>query len=102
MSSDYVNLFDGGDTFRVYHDRTLAGGGLVSEMLRDSVADIATAPLDLTVFEALPEPVRVLVLSEDWCGDCTDNRPILDRIGRDTGKLELRIVSRDAHLDIMD
>jgi thioredoxin-like negative regulator of GroEL len=46
--------------------------------------------------------VRVLVLSEDWCGDCTDNLPIINRIAEESGKLDVRIVSRDAHPEIMD
>ena len=46
--------------------------------------------------------MRVLILSEDWCGDCTDNLPVVNRIAEESGKLEVRILPRDAHLDLMD
>jgi len=35
----------------------------------------------------------VLILSEDWCGDCTDNLPIVDRIAREIEQLRRRLVS---------
>ena len=95
-------MFASGERFEVYRERVLALGELVSEMLAESIAKLAETDLDLSAFRALPNPVRVLVLSEDWCGDCTDNLPILDRIARETGKLDVRIVSRDANLDIID
>jgi glutaredoxin len=63
---------------------------------------LAKEQLDLSPFTRLREPLRVLVLSEDWCGDCTDNVPILDRIAQETGKLDVRILQRDEHLDVAD
>jgi len=101
-TSNLVEIFESGDSFEIYRDRVLARAELVSEMLAESIARLAETDLDLSAFRALPCQVRVLVLSEDWCGDCTDNLPILDRIARDTGKLNVRIASRDAHLDVMD
>lgn len=57
---------------------------------------------DLEAFRALPHPVNVLVLAEDWCGDVIDNLPVLGRIAAESGKLNLRVFLRDANLDIMD
>jgi len=94
--------FASGDTYTKYRDRILAEEGMVRDMLIASEAFLTSEKLDLAAFEAMPATVRVLVLSEDWCGDCTDNLPILDRIARDTGKIDLRIVSRDANLEIAD
>ncbi|MGO8951015.1 MAG: thioredoxin family protein [Ktedonobacterales bacterium] len=59
-------------------------------------------PADLAVFQNLPQPVNVLVLAEDWCGDVIDNLPILGRIAEASGKLNLRVFLRDQNLDIMD
>ncbi len=95
-------LFASGDTYTQYRERILGEEGMVRDMLIASEAFLADENLDLSAFETLQNPVRVLVLSEDWCGDCTDNLPILDRIARDTGKIDLRIVSRDANLEIAD
>jgi hypothetical protein len=59
-------------------------------------------PGDLAAFRQLTQPVRVLVLAEDWCGDVIDNLPILGRLAEASGKLDLRIFPRDQHLDLMD
>jgi hypothetical protein len=45
---------------------------------------------------------RILVLSEDWCGDASNTVPVLARIATDAPQLELRILKRDENLDLMD
>src|SRR5690348_16090698 len=94
--------FEQGTTYDQYRARILADGGIMEELLRASEASLAKEEIDLTSFQRLPETVRVLVLSEDWCGDCTDNVPILNRIADESQKLDVRIVSRDDNLDIMN
>ena len=55
----------------------------------------------LAAFRALPRPVKVLVLAEDWCGDVIANLPVLGRLAKDSGKLDVRIFLRDQNDDIM-
>jgi hypothetical protein len=57
---------------------------------------------DLDVFTHLPQPLNVLVLAEDWCGDVIANLPILGRLSAESGKLNLRIFLRDQNLDLID
>lgn len=45
---------------------------------------------------------RLLVLSEDWCGDASNTVPVLARLAEDAPQLELRILKRDENLDLMD
>ena len=45
--------------------------------------------------------LRVLVISEDWCGDAMMNMPILRHIADEAG-YEVRIVYRDQNLELMD
>ena len=59
-------------------------------------------PVDLAAFQNLPEPLSVMVLAEDWCGDVIDNLPILGRIAEESGNLKLRIFLRDQNADLMD
>jgi hypothetical protein len=59
-------------------------------------------PADLAVFKALPRPLHVLVLAEDWCGDVIDNLPVIGRLAAESGKLDLRIFLRDQNPDLMD
>lgn len=45
---------------------------------------------------------RLLVLSEDWCGDASNTVPVLARFAADAPQLELRVAKRDENLDLMD
>jgi arginase family enzyme len=47
-------------------------------------------------------PWRLLVISEDWCGDSVNIVPWLDALAESAPDVELRILPRDAHLDLMD
>jgi hypothetical protein len=51
-------------------------------------------------FAAMPAPLGVLVLTEDWCGDSAANLPIVVRLARDTGGLTVRILRREGNEDI--
>jgi hypothetical protein len=64
--------------------------------------ELTVDPADLAAFRALPEPLNVLVLAEDWCGDVINNLPILGRLASESGKLNLRVFLRDQNLDLMD
>lgn len=57
---------------------------------------------DLAFFQSLPQPLDVLVLTEDWCGDAIANLPVLGRLAAESGKLNLRVFLRDQNLDLID
>ena len=57
---------------------------------------------DAQFFAKLPQPLHVLVLAEDWCGDVIANLPTLGRLAAESGKLDVRVFLRDQNLDIMD
>ena len=44
--------------------------------------------------------LRLLVLSEDWCGDCVSVVPIVARLAEQAG-VDLRLLARDANDDII-
>ncbi|MDX1906643.1 MAG: thioredoxin family protein [Bacteroidia bacterium] len=53
--------------------------------------------------QTLPEPYTWLVISEGWCGDAAQILPVLAAAAEASlGRIELRIVLRDQHLDLMD
>lgn len=62
--------------------------------------ELATA--DLTYFQQLRQPLNVVALAEDWCGDVLNNLPVLGQLAAASGKLNVRIFLRDQNLDIMD
>lgn len=47
-------------------------------------------------------PIRWLVLTEAWCGDAAQNVPILAKMAELAPTIELRLVLRDEHTDIID
>lgn len=45
--------------------------------------------------------LRVIVLTEDWCGDAMLNNPILLKIA-EASNMEVRFILRDSNLELMD
>ena len=45
---------------------------------------------------------RLLVLSEDWCGDAANTVPVLAAFAEAVPTLDLRLLARDENLDLMD
>lgn len=45
---------------------------------------------------------KLLVLSEDWCGDAANTVPVLARFAEAVPNVEMRVVKRDEHPDLMD
>ncbi len=72
------------------------------DRLEANEGQVAIDPDDLQAFKALPQPLSVLALAEDWCGDVISNLPVLGRLAEESGKLNLRIFLRDQNLDLMD
>ncbi|WP_428389613.1 thioredoxin family protein [Mucisphaera sp.] len=47
--------------------------------------------------------IRVLALSGIWCGDCSQQMPIVQKIAEASdGKVDLRWLDRDEHADLQD
>lgn len=76
----------------------------MSQNSEQFVANIAAAPVtpaDVARFATLPEPLNVLVITEDWCGDSLAHLPVLFRLAREAGdRLRVRIFKRDEHKDL--
>jgi hypothetical protein len=45
-------------------------------------------------------PLHVLVITEDWCGDAVANFPLLGRLAKEAGTLDLRVFLRDQNDDL--
>ncbi len=57
---------------------------------------------DVAFFAQLPQPLNVLAIAEDWCGDVINNLPVLGRLAAASGKLNVRVFLRDQNLDLID
>ena len=98
MATVTVERFEQGLTYEQYKDQMTRN----RERLEANERDLKLSPDELSPFQRLARPVRVLALAEDWCGDVIANLPILGRLVSETGKLDLRVFLRDQNLDIMD
>ncbi len=45
---------------------------------------------------------RLLVISEDWCGDCINVLPYLSRLEEAAATIHMRVIGRDMNRDLMD
>ena len=84
------------------YDEFKAGMTRNQERFAASEQGAQLAAAYVAAFAGLAQPLHVLVLAEDWCGDVIDNLPVLGRLAQESGKLDLRIFLRDQNLDLMD
>jgi hypothetical protein len=64
-------------------------------------ARLTLDPEAVRFFKSLPQPLKVVVLAEDWCGDVIANLPVIGRLAKEVGKLDLRIFYRDQNEDLI-
>jgi hypothetical protein len=89
--------FDKGMTYEAYKNQMTRN----RDRLEENEQRVELSKEDLAAFRALPRPVKVVVLAEDWCGDVIANLPVLGRLAKESGKLDVRIFLRDQNDDIM-
>lgn len=84
------------------YDAFLAASDLKHRGLWEGLHRLARIP-DWAV-AAVPADAgrRLLVLAEDWCGDASNTIPVLARLADSAPGVELRILRRDEHPEVMD
>ena len=71
------------------------------ERVEANEARMEIASADLAFFRGRAGPIHVLALAEDWCGDVIANLPVLGKLARESGTLDLRVFLRDQNKDLM-
>ena len=97
MTLDFSSLWEQALPFDRYVAASTQHRGLWEGLYR-------TARLPEWALGALPAGVlrRLLVLAEDWCGDASNTVPVLARLADAVPGLELRVIRRDEHPEVMD
>ncbi len=90
--------FAGGLPYREYVDQMTQN----QERVRAHEGTNVLAPEDVAVFAALPDVIRVVALTEDWCSDAVATLPLVAALAERSGKLDLRVFFRDKNPDLMD
>ena len=96
--TDIATRFAKGKTFPQYLAHMQKNRELIAAITRE----IHLSADDVKFFGALSEPIRALVISEDWCPDCALNVPVLMQIADAAPRLEVRFVGRDDNLDVLE
>jgi hypothetical protein len=73
-----------------------------AELWRGVWERASVAPEALARAAAAGGPWRMLVISEDWCGDASNTVPVMARLAASLPNLEMRVVKRDEHPALMD
>lgn len=55
-----------------------------------------------TQVKALEEQRTWLVLTEGWCGDAAQNLPVINKLAEENEQIDLKLVLRDEHPELMD
>lgn len=98
MATITAERFGQGMTFPEY----LAQMRVNRERFAHRLAQAELRPGDREALHALGDKLRVLVITEDWCGDALGSFPALARLVEDDPDAQLRVFLRDASPDVMD
>ncbi len=71
------------------------------EELEENERAVTLDPADLAAFRALPRPLHVVAVAEDWCGDVVANLPVLARLAAASGNLDVRVFERSKHPELV-
>jgi len=90
--------FEQGMTFQQYLDQM----GTNKETFAKFLSEIKIRPEDKEALAKLGKKLKVMVITEDWCGDALYNVPVLAKLVEGTPNVELRVFLRDKNADLMD
>lgn len=94
---DFKTLWDDALTFEAFLAASTQHKGLWEGLYQIArLPDWATGSLPAGVAR------KLLVIAEDWCGDASSTVPILAKLAATVPGLELRVIRRDQHPDVMD
>jgi hypothetical protein len=90
--------FAQGMTFQQYLDQM----GTNKEKFVQFLSEIKIKPEDREALAKLGRKLKVLVITEDWCGDALYNVPVLAKMVEGNPNIEMRVFLRDKNPDLMD
>jgi Thioredoxin len=90
--------FEQGMTFQQYLDQM----GTNKETFVKFLSEIVIRPEDKAALAKLGKKLKVMVITEDWCGDALYNVPVLAKLVEGNPNIEVRVFLRDKNPDLMD
>ncbi len=95
---DWRTVFQSGQTYAQW----LTGGESPEnrEKMEALRKELVIEPQVAGFLAALPRPVHVIAIAEDWCGDVVRHVPVLQRLAEAAPKLAVRYISRQQWPDV--
>src|SRR5580765_3101642 len=90
--------FEQGMTFPQYLDQM----GTNKETFAKFLSEIKIRPEDKEALAKLGKKLKLMVITEDWCGDALYNVPVLAKMVEGNPNIEMRIFLRDKNKELMD
>ena len=90
--------FEQGMTFQQYLDQM----GTNKETFVKFLSEIVIRPEDKEALAKLGKKLKLMVITEDWCGDALYNVPVLAKLVEGNPNIEARVFLRDKNPDLMD
>jgi hypothetical protein len=90
--------FEQGMSFQQYLDQM----GTNKETFTKFLSEIKIRPEDREALAQLGKQLKVMVITEDWCGDALYNVPVLAKLVEGIPNVEMRVFLRDKNKDLMD
>jgi len=90
--------FEQGMTFPQYLDQM----GANKETFTKFLSEIVIRPEDKEALAKLGKKLKLMVITEDWCGDALYNVPVLAKLVEGNPNIETRVFLRDKNADLMD
>jgi hypothetical protein len=90
--------FEQGMTFQQYLDQM----GTNKETFVKFLSEIVIRPEDKAALAKLGKKLKLMVITEDWCGDALYNVPVLAKLVEGNPNIEARVFLRDKNADLMD
>ena len=90
--------FEQGMTFQQYLDQM----GTNKDTFVKFLSEIRIRPEDREALSKLGKKLKLMVITEDWCGDALYNVPVLAKLVEGLPNVEMRVFLRDKSPDLMD
>jgi hypothetical protein len=71
------------------------------DLFKAKYEEVEISPEDRAFFQGITRHIYVLAIGEDWCPDVYNNLPVMARIAALNPNIQLRVLPRDQHHDLM-
>ena len=96
--TNFEQLWSGAVTYAQFADDAEKNEGLWEGVYRKAaIPDWAEESLS-----SVGTNLRILIIAEDWCGDAANTVPVLAKLGSEVANVDVRIIKRDEHPEVMD